>query len=332
MHVTLQLFFSIVVQRGYNILNIHVLFCITDLNLVLICFNVWFNLGKYDVLMYGLTTLIGFYCTLDLCQSKLFYLPMFNLQLKRSESERVSNFRFINVVILENIPQLAIQIAYLFQNSNAGSSVSSLVFISMTFSILSIIMSFLLQISRICHLLSRNNKLEGLFTHKIEICGILSIQSSKLKRRHVFAHSQLEQSMYDVLNTCEHANQWHQRSDTRYTIEIYYIKNYIKTLRKIDATFIINVFTFADYKRISQTFKHTIEEMGDQSMVNHTKIRSTIQSNLRIGGRGTKSPRSKQLPMVEIKDLSMSTKCFEVVDHRGRTTTNAVIISETSVS
>ena len=49
-----------------------------------------------------------------LCQSKLFYLPMFNLQLKQIESERVRNIRLINVVTLENIPQLAIQLVYLF--------------------------------------------------------------------------------------------------------------------------------------------------------------------------------------------------------------------------
>ena len=94
---------------------------------------------KYETFVYVLTTLAGFYNTIDLCQCKLFYLKIFHLQL---------NFKFFNIVILENIPQLFMQLYFLIYFSNNNNIM--IVFISMVCSILSIILSSLSQIDRIC--------------------------------------------------------------------------------------------------------------------------------------------------------------------------------------
>lgn len=58
---------------------------------------------SYDVFIYAMTTLAGFYTTIDLCRSKLFFLDIFHLQLKSSETTSLKNLRFFNIVIFENV-------------------------------------------------------------------------------------------------------------------------------------------------------------------------------------------------------------------------------------
>ena len=58
-------------------------------------------LDKHVFVIYGGTILAGFYSAVELAQSRLFYLDMFHLQLKKSEYAMLKNFRFFNTVILE---------------------------------------------------------------------------------------------------------------------------------------------------------------------------------------------------------------------------------------
>ena len=93
-------------------------------------------LNKYEILIYLFTLIFGFYNTIDLVQSRLFYYQLFNMPLKRNESASLKKYRFINIILLENIPQIAINIIYCITYSQ---NYSNIVFFSLTFSILSIL-------------------------------------------------------------------------------------------------------------------------------------------------------------------------------------------------
>ena len=106
---------------------------------------------KYDISLIIGTVCIGFYATLRLAKSKLFYYSLFGLQIKPSEYKIFEHVKFFNIVICENIPQLCVQILYLIgsgsSNNDSNDYVSLIVLFSMTFSVLSIIASFLRQIT-----------------------------------------------------------------------------------------------------------------------------------------------------------------------------------------
>ena len=107
--------------------------------------------AKNDILLIGLTMVFGFYSTIDLTCSKLFYLTKFNSQWPKSYQAPIKWLKFINVIILENIPQLIIQWVYIVVYSNNDSSDSnatvSVAYISMFSSLLSIFRAILGQIA-----------------------------------------------------------------------------------------------------------------------------------------------------------------------------------------
>ena len=57
--------------------------------------------NKYDWLIISVSSLAGFYTSIELSRSKLFYLPMFSMQLKLRDYLRIQNFRLFNTVLFE---------------------------------------------------------------------------------------------------------------------------------------------------------------------------------------------------------------------------------------
>ena len=57
--------------------------------------------SKYDVLIMFLSVIAGFYGALALAQSKIWYLNMFHLQMKKSELNEMRTVQFVNIVLLE---------------------------------------------------------------------------------------------------------------------------------------------------------------------------------------------------------------------------------------
>ena len=62
-------------------------------------------LKQYEIAILFLTLFGGFYSTIDICRSKLFYLPIFSFPLKHSEvnSPILIYLRLINFVVLEKL-------------------------------------------------------------------------------------------------------------------------------------------------------------------------------------------------------------------------------------
>ena len=56
---------------------------------------------KYSKFLVISTIIGGFDTTITIAQSKLFYLEMFNLQLKIDENKLLPFYKFINVTVLE---------------------------------------------------------------------------------------------------------------------------------------------------------------------------------------------------------------------------------------
>ena len=96
----------------------------------------------------------NFYSAITLSQSKIFCLSMFNLQLKRKEYESLAIIKFVNSTICENIAQIIVQILYL-QHINVHSL---LVYISLTFSLFSILSQVVIFLSQLNNILIKYNK------------------------------------------------------------------------------------------------------------------------------------------------------------------------------
>ena len=224
---------------------------------------------KYELLIiYPMTVLAGFYSTIDLCQSRLCYLQMFNLQLKQSEKQWLRNFRFINVVLLEDIPQFIIQLLYLTIKQDSNNSVS-IVYVSMAFSVLSIIAASLSQISRVCDIcFHKSNK----FLHKTVITGLLIVTSDDLRRYHGFTNSAIGNCIFDVLNTCKDSQLWKMKAGIELLVQVYYIQSYIKSLNHFEAYFSVQLLTVLDDKDITNKLHQNIQEMTVEGSTNHTRL------------------------------------------------------------
>lgn len=232
-------------------------------------------LKKYDVFIYGLTTLAGFYSAIELCRSKLFYLQICNFQLKRSELQKLQNGRFINIVVMENLPQFMIQVFYLASDTS-NVDVTGIVYISMTFSVLSIVAASLSQISR---LLKRCFGKSLQFTHKIEITGEMDINGMDICKHHAFGHSKLETCVSQVLSTCHDYKLWEMRSDVEYNVEIYYIQNFV-AFQQIKANFLIEMFAITNVNHLGQKLEMNVNEMGKANSINEKRLKQAIVNEL----------------------------------------------------
>ena len=96
--------------------------------------------------LYMIAILFGSsFAAVDICNSNLFHLSLFNMGLNKRQKAIFKNQRMLSIVFLENIPQLILQIVYLFLT--LGSSVSTITIIAMIFSLLSIILSIFNYVS-----------------------------------------------------------------------------------------------------------------------------------------------------------------------------------------
>ena len=113
--------------------------------------NVWIGdvYSKYTVqawvrlylrILYMIAILCGSaFAAIDICNSNLFHLSIFNMGLNKRQRGIFKNQRILSTVLLENIPQLIMQIIYLIVTIE--SSISPITIIAMIFGTISIISS-----------------------------------------------------------------------------------------------------------------------------------------------------------------------------------------------
>ena len=255
----------------------------------------------------------GFYPAVDLLRSKVFYNNKFNLPLKQDEYFLLKNLKFLNIVLFENIPQFIIQIIYIITRSrddSNGNSITPIVFLSMIFSVLSIILVLFSQSSRICQLCRPQ---ESKFANKTIIESCLTIKSSLLKKQHGFANKKIETSLLDVLSHASYENNndsigeisISRRSDISFNIECFYIVSSIKTLDTIKAYFEITVFhNDASSKNI---IFNNVKAMGNKQHANYTVLENVLTKMLKINIENGKETRRKL-------ELSMSDAAMQTVN------------------
>ena len=267
-------------------------------------------LEKYEFALYILGMIAGFYNTIDLVRSKLFYFKMFGFQLKKNESEVLKKYRFIIITIIENVPQLIIQMLYIFNvfEINSQENINIVAFFSMSFSILSILLAVINEISRRIQLCDakQHHTLIKQFGTSCCVKGRLTFESSSLNYFHNFSHSRIETAMESILsqlcvqdNDNNSINEWMNRSDVIYEINVYYIKdcnynyNYINTdmdnyNSKLEVFFEINFETFhaSDDSKIVHNFLQSIEMMtlliNDETNNINNGAKSIFQATMRL--------------------------------------------------
>ena len=156
--------------------------------------------NRYETLLIFLTVVVGFYPCVILLNSKLFYLSMFNFELTKNEKNHLRSLQFVNIVIFENIPQLLIQLIYI--TSVALNETSIIVFISMIFTILSLVFSIMREISVCCQFKSEKSTI-----NKHDIYCFFSIEMSlkcdSFEWQHAFAHNKIESCIQNVIKNCD---------------------------------------------------------------------------------------------------------------------------------
>ena len=93
---------------------------------------------SYLRILYMLTIVFcSAFAAVEICNSNIFHLPMFNMGLNKRQKAIFKNQRFLSIVLLENVPQLILQSIYI---SLTGTS-NYITIVAMMFSIISIISS-----------------------------------------------------------------------------------------------------------------------------------------------------------------------------------------------
>ena len=221
-------------------------------------------LNKYQFVIILSSLFGGFYATIDLFRSKIFYLSLMYLPLKKSEYNNLTYFRFVNFTLLENIPQFIIQLYYLLHHNgndqdNQESSQLPIVFLSLGLTVISLIFigaKIFISAMGDCFCSPRRN-----FAYKTTMHVNFVIDSNKFQRIHAFCHSKMQQCMLDVINTCDDRADWHGRSDVFYDIEVYHIscQHY---LNKLIIYCQWTIFTMHDnHTSVIQKFRQNIIDM-----------------------------------------------------------------------
>ena len=191
-------------------------------------------LKSYILFIYGLTIISGFYGSIALLRSKFFYFDFFWIPLKTNELKILKSLRFINIVLLESIPQLMCQIFYLFTKSlSDNNDINSIVFISMTFSVIGIIFSFMTELS---HIIEFFKPREGKYNNEIIIDTNFNIETSELTLIQSFVYDKIDTCFKATFENCRNANvvEWLESSNNMsLDVETYYIRNQIASLKNI---------------------------------------------------------------------------------------------------
>eukprot|EP01084_Bolivina_argentea_P109463 195666_1 len=111
--------------------------------------NKWMKVGKnelrqwltrYVFVLYFLSIIAGSsFTAIKLCQSNLFGLKIFDIPLTKGEIIEFQTKRVFSIILFENVPQLSLQCIYLFISQT--DNINNVVFITMGFSLISIIIA-----------------------------------------------------------------------------------------------------------------------------------------------------------------------------------------------
>ena len=125
--------------------------------------------------------------------------------------------------------------------SKNGSQLAAIAFISMIFSVLSILMSAMMQVSRI-HDMCRPESKRYNYTSKCVIFGAINLKSQELKWFHAFTNNKMSASLNNVFASSRLLSQ--SNIIMKYEAEAFYFENFLHTLDSLRCHFQITVLSF----------------------------------------------------------------------------------------
>ena len=196
---------------------------------------------KYPAFLIVLTIISNFYVSVDFARSKLFSINHFYLPLTKNEHSMLDKYRFINIVLIENIAEIIIQIIYI-QNSDS-SQINSVVFISVVFSAMSILASTMNFVMKTAFR-KRNKRNKHFGGSQSMIDGNFTIKSDRFKHDHAFTHDKISKCMITFLlnQIDQQTDHYHTSSDDiSLSCDVFYIKNNILLQNQLKVYFMIEI-------------------------------------------------------------------------------------------
>ena len=216
--------------------------------------------------------LFAFFATVGLTRSKIFYLPIFHSQLSDYYYKNVKLFRFINIVILENIPQLIFQCFYIFgKNAN---QVDVVVYLSI-----------------IPTIRNGGQDLKDKFKYSKEIVFLVSIKHTNLSFCHCFSNSTMARA-WEVFLSHYKANGSGDMHGTNFEF-VYKVYtehiNYSTSMRnKIIAYFKMDIMT-----NESSLFNTIVNDIHSSNT--NKKFQKTFIDSLKLKSKTSSSSSSSSL-------------------------------------
>ena len=289
---------------------------------------------KYRTLVVTCLIFIEFYPTMILIGSKLFYIEFFNLHLIDNDIQTLFNYHFVIGVLFENIPQLIIQFLFYFtynsNNNNANTHRSNsdayaenvdftpILFITMLFSITSLLRAFLAQILRFCQ--SCRKRERNTFLKRDIISFRLTIESIKLKSYHRMAYNKIEKCLKTVLSNANDLIEFEHRLDMNYTINIKSIMSNVELLNKItvvfdviiDSNLIAASLIDVDGNGKSNKSTHNNDKTGNDK--NISKIISNIKDIGFENTRNNTSMKSALIKTLNLKNIKINNEKPKIIN------------------
>ena len=151
--------------------------------------------------LYLLTLLTGSaFGAVELCDSHLFQLEVFSLDLPKRHKQVFKNQRIFSIVLLENIPQFILQLIYLTiftTNISANNSEAYITIIAMFFSVMSIILTLFEYKSK---KMAIESEYVMIVTFKVESKEIQQMSKNKFRKTIVNKRNGLTYQISKILN------------------------------------------------------------------------------------------------------------------------------------
>ena len=235
----------------------------------------------------------NFYSAITLSQCKIFCLSMFNLQLKNKEYESLAIIKFINCTICENIGQIILQIFYL---QHIGDH-SLLVYISLTFSLFSILSQIVIFLTQLNNILIEYNK------HVTQILSFdvkIQLFCNKFKSKHEFTNKSIERSLINAFNLSDENDKWSDRGDINVKHEVFFIDG--SELKDNDLMDIYFNTTISCYNDVDSIVRNALELTINQLATNQdSKVQKQFLNNIKycFGFKKKKFKIKTKIKMIE---------------------------------
>ena len=126
-----------------------------------------------------------------------------------------------------------LQSIYVFRQSD-GDSVELIVLFSIVLTCLSLLLSISsTAVLMLKILVEYNHHVLQITTTEVK----MTLRGPKLRRKHGYTHSTLQESMMHVLRTCSRSDLWTDRKDIALTNQVFYIENRVDFNQELDCYF-----------------------------------------------------------------------------------------------